>query len=405
MKQSFSPNSQNSKDEIYNQIESLIQQQYQIFVPALVLEYSNEMKDNFEWEYDDLHQVCSYFGEIDTLEINGKNAFVLFKNFFDAYSCKEYLLNTNNFKVIDNNNNIKIKWYTSEDENKINSNIQDKIKKINHTNYPNNFPNNNNYNYSNKENHCYNMNTPYAYNSGYNPNPNNRQEFNYIPSPQNMYDNNMNMMNQYNYNMMGMYNYNQNSSEFYNKNNYPQQKSYNYNTNNNINNSYKDIYNDNDFDDKRSQDKNFSGKHTCRFEIQIENDKDFQVARRLIGAKGCNMKRIIEKCNSSGRKNEESVKLRLRGRGSGFKEGQNKQESDEPLHLCISSKYYEKYETACILVQELIMNIYEEYKRFCERAHKTPISNLSLKKYEGIFSSKETSKNFGEIGKKCDDYN
>jgi len=88
----------------------------------------------------------------------------------------------------------------------------------------------------------------------------------------------------------------------------------------------------------------------------------------------------LKKCNSSGRKNEESVKLRLRGRGSGFKEGQNKQESDEPLHLCISSKYYEKYETACILVQELIMNIYEEYKRFCERAHKTPISNLSLKK-------------------------
>jgi len=399
MKQSFSPNSQNSKDEIYNQIESLIQQQYQIFVPALVLEYSNEMKDNFEWEYDDLHHVCSYFGEIDTLEINGRNAFVLFKNFFDAYSCKEYLLNTNNFKVIDNNNNIKIKWYTSEDENKINSNIQEKIRKINTPNYPNSFPNSNNFNYNNKEYYGYNMNTPYAYNSGYN----NPQEFNCIPSQQNMFDNNMNMMNQYNYNnMMGMYNYNQNSSEFYNKNNYSHQKSYNYNSNNNINNSYNEIYYD-DFDDKRSQDKNFSGKYTSRFEIQIENDKDFQVARRLIGAKGCNMKRIIEKCNSGGRKNEESVKLRLRGRGSGFKEGPSNQESDEPLHLCISSKYYEKYKTACILVQELIVNIYEEYKRFCERVHKTPISNLSLKKYEGIFSNKDTLKGYDEIGKKCDD--
>lgn len=32
---------------------------------------------------------------------------------------------------------------------------------------------------------------------------------------------------------------------------------------------------------------NQNGKYTCRFEIQIENDKDFQVARRLIGAKVC----------------------------------------------------------------------------------------------------------------------
>ncbi len=30
---------------------------------------------------------------------------------------------------------------------------------------------------------------------------------------------------------------------------------------------------------------NNNGKYTCRFEIQVENDKEFQVARRLIGAK------------------------------------------------------------------------------------------------------------------------
>jgi len=38
-------------------------------------------------------------------------------------------------------------------------------------------------------------------------------------------------------------------------------------------------------------------KYTCRFDIQIPNDKEFQVARRLIGAKGCNMKKIIENCS------------------------------------------------------------------------------------------------------------
>ncbi len=35
-------------------------------------------------------------------------------------------------------------------------------------------------------------------------------------------------------------------------------------------------------------------KLTCRYDIQIENEKDFQVARRIIGSKGINMKKIIE---------------------------------------------------------------------------------------------------------------
>ncbi len=35
-------------------------------------------------------------------------------------------------------------------------------------------------------------------------------------------------------------------------------------------------------------------KLTCRYDIQIHNERDFQVARRIIGSKGSNMKRIIE---------------------------------------------------------------------------------------------------------------
>lgn len=110
------------------------------------------------------------------------------------------------------------------------------------------------------------------------------------------------------------------------------------------------------------------------------------------------MKRIIEKCNLAceGRSMEEPVKLRLRGRGSGYREGQNNQgnircneESEEPLHLCISSKYYEKYKNACILVQELIINIYEEYKRFCERNGKVPVVALNVKRVEGVTSRQE----------------
>lgn len=66
-----------------------------------------------------------------------------------------------------------------------------------------------------------------------------------------------------------------------------------------------------------------SSKFTGRFDIQIENDKDFQVARKLIGSKGSNMKRIIEMCKR-GMGTEmaaDAVKLRLRGKGSGFREG------------------------------------------------------------------------------------
>jgi hypothetical protein len=87
-------------------------------------------------------------------------------------------------------------------------------------------------------------------------------------------------------------------------------------------------------------------KYTCRFDIQIPNDKEFQVARRLIGAKGCNMKRIIENC-SKDMNSQDVVKLRLRGKGSGFKEGPRQEESKEPLHLCVSSRFYDKYLLAC----------------------------------------------------------
>lgn len=43
-------------------------------------------------------------------------------------------------------------------------------------------------------------------------------------------------------------------------------------------------------------------KLTCRYDIQIENEREFQVARRIIGSKGCNMKRIIEESISNDNK-------------------------------------------------------------------------------------------------------
>ena len=119
------------------------------------------------------------------------------------------------------------------------------------------------------------------------------------------------------------------------------------------------------------EEKNY-GKYTCKYEILIPNDKEFQVARRLIGSKGCNMKRILNECKSNNNIND-NIKLRLRGRGSGYKEGPQNKESDEPLHLCISAKNQEEMKKACAKVDELLNSIYEDYKKFCIKNKKTPI--------------------------------
>jgi hypothetical protein len=120
------------------------------------------------------------------------------------------------------------------------------------------------------------------------------------------------------------------------------------------------------------EEKNY-GKYTCKYEILIPNDKDFQVARRLIGSKGCNMKRILNECKQNNNIND-NIKLRLRGRGSGYKEGPQNKESDEPLHLCISAKNQEEMKKACSLVDDLLNKIYDEYKKFCIKNNISPIA-------------------------------
>eukprot|EP00747_Dinoflagellata_sp_TGD_P167785 gnl/TRDRNA2_/TRDRNA2_192891_c0_seq1.p1 gnl/TRDRNA2_/TRDRNA2_192891_c0~~gnl/TRDRNA2_/TRDRNA2_192891_c0_seq1.p1 ORF type:complete len:606 (-),score=142.19 gnl/TRDRNA2_/TRDRNA2_192891_c0_seq1:37-1665(-) len=97
-------------------------------------------------------------------------------------------------------------------------------------------------------------------------------------------------------------------------------------------------------------------KYTCRFLIGIENDKEFQVVRRVIGAKGANMKKIVKATEA---------KLRLRGVGSGYFEGAGQRESAEPLQLCVSCTTSEGYRTAVRMVEELLEGVYTEYRQFC----------------------------------------
>lgn len=113
-------------------------------------------------------------------------------------------------------------------------------------------------------------------------------------------------------------------------------------------------------------------KYTCRFEIGIDNDKEFQVARRIIGQKGSNMKRIVKSTDA---------KLRLRGKGSGYLEGAAKVESPEPLHLCISCVNPAGYKQAVQLVSELLQGVYEEFKRFCRSKGADAGVGLNVKEF------------------------
>jgi RNA recognition motif-containing protein len=116
-----------------------------------------------------------------------------------------------------------------------------------------------------------------------------------------------------------------------------------------------------------------SFKYTCKYEILVKNSPEFQVSRRIIGPKGKNMKKIIENClKKLDSKKVDSVKLRLRGLGSGFKEGPFNEESNEPLHLCVSSKDYEVFTVACAEAEKLISNVYTEYDSFLKKRGSQP---------------------------------
>jgi len=132
--------------------------------------------------------------------------------------------------------------------------------------------------------------------------------------------------------------------------------------------------------DSRAQHVKGVRKFTCRFLIGIENDKDFQVARRIIGSKGTNMKKIVK---------QSDAKLRLRGQGSGYFEGGAQKESSEPLQLCVSCISEEGYLAAVEYVKELLKRVYDEYKKFCQDSGK-PIPDLKINLSENqlVYSSR-----------------
>lgn len=105
-------------------------------------------------------------------------------------------------------------------------------------------------------------------------------------------------------------------------------------------------------------------KWQCQFTIGIEEEPVFRVVRRLLGPGGKNVKAIAEATGA---------KLRLRGVGSKFLEGPEKQESTDALMLCVSASADSGYNAAVQMVQQILECIYAEY-------HELQVNN-------GVFAS------------------
>lgn len=96
-------------------------------------------------------------------------------------------------------------------------------------------------------------------------------------------------------------------------------------------------------------------KCQCQFTIGIEEEKSFRVCNKLLGPGGQHVKAIAEATGA---------KLRLRGRGSRFLEEPDWVESPDPLMLCLSVPDATKYAEAKRLTEELLEDVYKQFRRF-----------------------------------------
>jgi hypothetical protein len=106
--------------------------------------------------------------------------------------------------------------------------------------------------------------------------------------------------------------------------------------------------------------------------VGIEQERSFNVVRKLLGDHGAHMKAIAENTGA---------KLRIRGRGSGFKEGPDNTEADEPLMICVSATSSNGFEACINDVESLLRYVHDQYYAFCERRN-LPRPNLIVEQTE-----------------------
>ena len=408
-----------------SKIEKFIQESQGVTIPSIVFEYLS--KEDKDFEYKDLKNFYEQFGDIDEFELNGKISVVLFKSFFAANVCREFLSNEHNFK--DNlKKDFKVRWFEIDKDNElIDQKLLEKFQKIDEKNkfYLNlnlkNLKNGKNKNKQTNNNNDLdindNSNNEMGMKINFNINMNNVNNVNLnnnINGFSNINGNNINgfyngkgnnininsqIMNNNQTDLQNLFNNLQIANNINNK--IPINNINNINTINNINNFNNNIITNNSYINQNNhnnqnsiiinnnsinQNNNINnsniGKYICKYEILIPNEKDFRIAKRIIGSKGNNMKKIVDLV--------QGIKLRLRGKGSGFKEGPKNKESEEPLHLCISSKNIEEMNRACLLINNLLEKIYEDYKIYCYKNGLNPVPQIAIKQ-DIIFSYRKNS--------------
>ena len=418
---------------IDEKIELLIQQTYNVTIPSIVLKFISQDEENFEMS--DFFNFYSQFGEVIKLLLYDKLSIVLYKNFFAANACLKFLQNENNFKV-NMRKKIIVNWLNLDN---ININFPTDTQKLFteiHNNNLNNLKKVDNPNIFEKTQFEQNLDPLPSNIIKFNPfSETFPQKITSLLPQSNIYNNNNNQINEINNppgNVINQIIQNQYSSNnlYLNQNTNPLVQSNNpisnystsnsnvvnvntisnknvnlnvnnpqniLNVNNNINNNNVNNNNVNDKNNeqktkketsKKSEEKS-GGKYICKYEILIPNDNNFQVVKKIIGVNGCNMKKIVNECTASighdpniKNKNEgkNNVKLRLRGIGSGYKEGKKKVENNESLHLYVSAKNEEYMKKCCELIDELLEKIYEEYIIFCKKNNITPLATKLAQK-------------------------
>ena len=362
----ITPNSEVNEEleEEKSKIESFLKKKFNKITPTIYIEYpkTKDYSSLLKIDLENLKNILNKFGKINFIEIYHLISLVQFDTFLSAYSCLKYFEKINKSKE----DKIICRWFEEKDEEIVSEDILSKIKKLKPYEIVDNInktmknyymkKQDKNHDFSEildddenneKENILTDGITQLEYYSIFCLSKKAQKEFNEIASL-NKSRGIKNMELTYNINPREL-NMNNNLTQL------------------NVNNNEKGNI-----------------KYICKFYLQIESDKDFQVIKRVIGAKGCNLKRIIDYCSKGpgGIYIPDAIKLKLKGVGSGYREKDG--DKNEPLNLCVISKYQDKYKKACSFVFELIINIYEEYKRFCERKKKSPISNLNIQKVEYI---------------------
>lgn len=113
-------------------------------------------------------------------------------------------------------------------------------------------------------------------------------------------------------------------------------------------------------------------KYIAKFPINVPDNVGFHLKEKILGAKGCNFRKIVEICARGSHlpsKPKHLIALKLL--------------HDEEYQIVLTSRFLEKFQQCENLVYELVNVIYEEFKRHCEKQGTIP-PDLRVRKIEQI---------------------